>query len=54
MKIVNNNNIKKTGDVEAIAIRIMANYTFTTYWVEGTKEAVHQLHDATSKFPLTM
>ena len=24
----------------------MANYTFTTYWVEGTKEAVHQLHDA--------
>ena len=24
----------------------MANYTFTTYWVEGTKEAIHQLHDA--------
>ena len=24
----------------------MATYTFTTYWVEGTKEAVHQLHDA--------
>ena len=24
----------------------MANYTFTTYWVEGTKETIHQLHDA--------
>lgn len=24
----------------------MATYIFTTYWVEGAKEAVHQLHDA--------
>lgn len=27
----------------------MANYIFTKYWVEGTKEGIHQLYDAIAK-----
>ena len=46
MKIVNNNNMKNLAMYRQSQTDTMANYTFTTYWVEGAKEAIHQLHDA--------